>query len=432
MRLASQEPQATKGGLGFSPEKTTDLLGGIAKSLEEFAASIRSHAEQYELAEVENRKARDLFVGMVAHELRTPVVALRSRLELLAKEVGTTDGHKMVEQLLESCDDLVQISSDLLDFQKIEAGALSLHMGPFIPRVLLTRITEDQHAISESLKTQFDLRIDGKASEWRMGDRYRLLQILSNVLGNAQKFSDGAEVKLIADFRSSDSVAFTIADSGPGMTPEELSTIFHPYRQLAQGQSSALLGTGLGLVVVQHLVDLMDGEIEVESTPGIGTSFKITLPLAVCPAPDQTTEQTRRLHQDLSLDLTGKVLLHVDDDKLQGDLLVELLRRTGVRMLRASSVEAAMAILARRPCDFLISDLYMQDGTGLEVVGQLRRLQNQGRQGQAKVLLVSASIPDHVRQSLEDLSVDLVVTKPLRKKTLFEFLSEPSGNVAHP
>ena len=114
-------------GASFSDpntDKTTNLLGGIAQTLEEFAASIRSHAEQYELAEVENRRARDLFVGMVAHELRTPVVALRSRLELLTQEVSSLGGQRMIEQLLESCDDLVQISSDLLDFRRSKLARL--------------------------------------------------------------------------------------------------------------------------------------------------------------------------------------------------------------------------------------------------------------------------------------------------------------------
>lgn len=401
-------------------EKTVDLFSGIAKNLEDLAASIRLHSEQFQQEEVENRRARDLFVGMVAHELRTPVVALRSRLELLGHEVTTDAGNKMVEQLLESCDDLVQISSDLLDFQKIEAGALAVHQAPFIPRMMLNRITQDQTAISESFKTRFDLHVEGQASQWRLGDRHRLLQILANILGNAQKFAQGGNVRLLADFRSPEQIVFTVQDSGPGMTPEEVSVMFHPYRQLPTGQSSS--GTGLGLVVVQHLVDLMDGEIKVDSVKGEGTSFHVTLPIACCASPDTVEEQKPKESQSLTLDLTGKVLLHVDDDNLQGDLLVEILRKTGVRILRAHMVEEAMSIIAQRRCDFVISDLYLPDGTGLEVIDFFRRQQQKGNQSACPIMLVSASIPEQIRDTLVELQVDRVVIKPLRRKVLIDFL----------
>lgn len=416
------EGEASGSGPQGASDKTTDMLEGIADSLDSFATTIRSHAEQYEADEVENRRARDLFVGMVAHELRTPVVALRSRLELLAREVTTEAGSKMVEQLLESCDDLVQISSDLLDFQKIEAGELSLHQAPFIPRLMLNRIAQDQTAISKNFKTRFDVQVLGLARHWRLGDRHRLLQILSNVLGNAQKHSEGGDVTLIADFQSPDCVVFTIKDTGPGMTPEEVEIIFAPYRQLPAGQSSTT-GTGLGLVVVQHLVDLMDGEIIVKSVKGEGTSFQITLPMALCAPPDGITAHINTGTPAPALDLNGLTLLHVDDDKLQGDLLTALLKNTGIHVFRMHSVEAAITFLSHRRCDFLICDLYLPDGTGQDVISFLRRQEKKGTHPSGRVMLVSAAIPETERDSLAALHIDQIVIKPLRRKALYDFLS---------
>lgn len=219
-------------------------------------------------------KAKDTFLATVSHELRTPLTSLVTgvRLLRLSGADATDVGSRTLETMERSSQVLMDVISDVLDFSKMQSGAMTLEPKPFAPAELLGELRTIIAPRLEAKGVRFSVRCDyDRTLRWNQ-DARRLRQVLLNLLGNAAKFTEQGEVRLTS-WIDGDRLYFSVADSGPGVAEEQRASIFEPFVQLRSNHEPSIAGTGLGLSISQSLTRLMGGQISVESKPGRGARF---------------------------------------------------------------------------------------------------------------------------------------------------------------
>ena len=234
--------------------------------------------------EAEVEKLKSTFVAIVSHELRTPLSAILGYSEMFKEAVYGPMNEKqvnMAERIMKNTTRLLGLINDLLDQAQMEAGKLTIHMGPVNPAELL----EALHGLLDKTAADKNIRltseIDPNLPDTLNGDAARLQQILVNLVNNAIKFTDQGSIR-VRLFRPNESKwGIAVSDTGAGIPQSELTYIFDTFRQVDSGTTRVHGGFGLGLSIVKQLVNIMNGEIEVQSILGEGTTFIITLPLAI-------------------------------------------------------------------------------------------------------------------------------------------------------
>ncbi len=249
--------------------------------------SVADVTDQYhyeaELKEARDRAeqanaAKSQFLANMSHEIRTPLNGVLGMAEVLHDSLNDPDKRHMAAAIRDSGEILLSILNDLLDMAKIESGKLSLEMRPFRPSDLAERIDSLYSTQADQKGLAFDVMVSSGAWRKRLGDAHRVQQVLQNLVSNALKFTAKGEVRLLLSDQD-DTLIIEVQDTGIGMTPEQVSRIFDEFSQADNSVTRRFGGTGLGMSIVRHLVDMMQGRIEVESKPDVGTKVRVRLPL---------------------------------------------------------------------------------------------------------------------------------------------------------
>jgi len=266
-----------------------DMLGHLQASQEELRKiNVSLDTRLGELAETnvalfESNRLKGEFIANVSHELRTPLVSIIGFAELLADfgDKPPTDNSRLLRyagNILTSGRMLLDIINDLLDLAKIEAGKLELHIVEFNPQTLCTALIDFVTPLADKKDLRLSLNLRDKLPEMS-SDAGRLKQILYNLLSNAIKFTpQEGSISLSVDALDGDMVSFTVADSGPGISPEEQEIIFDKFRQIDSSVTRQYSGTGLGLAITRELAAMLGGSISMESEMGKGSTFSVRLP----------------------------------------------------------------------------------------------------------------------------------------------------------
>jgi PAS domain S-box-containing protein len=296
-------------------------------------------------------EAKSRFLATVSHEVRTPLNGVLGMADLLRDTPLTAEQTTYVSAIRTSGEALLSLIDEILDFSRIEAGKAGIAEGPF-----------DLHAMAEGVVELLAPRAQGKDLEIALdiaavtprevvGDGARVRQILINLAGNAVKFTEagGVSLAVAADEKG---VTFAVADTGPGIRPERLESIFEEFEQAEGGAPAG--GAGLGLAISRRLAEQMGGALGATSTPGEGSVFTLRLPLrpAVGGAPNPPPD----------FDLAGKAALVASGGPYEGRLLAERLRDIGVDAVLTTDAPDAVAALAARAFDIAIVDC----GLGLD------------------------------------------------------------------
>jgi two-component system sensor histidine kinase/response regulator len=362
--------------------------------------------------------AKGEFVANMSHEIRTPLNAIIGFSELVLKTALSPKQDDYIQKIHASGRSLLRIINDILDFSKIEAGRLEIEQTDFSLDEVLTNITTVslQKARNKRLEVLFNLAPE--IPRRLIGDPQRLGQVLINLLGNAVKFTERGEVELTVDLveRSRDEVKlrFAVRDTGIGMSREQRVKLFHPFTQADGSTTRRFGGTGLGLSISKRLVELMGGEIFVESEPGRGSTFSFTA--RVRQAPD---ENGRIVVPGV---LNGLRVLVVDDNPMTCNVLKSILDELPVVTETVGGAAAAIAAIkgqdAHAPYRLVLMDWHMPDLDGVEAI---RRIKGDGTlRNMPGIILITGCGGGEIQSEALGAGADDVLFKPLTPSTLYD------------
>jgi len=396
------------------------------KSREEALAAAKQAAEDARdtaerdrsLAEAANQ-AKSTFLATMSHEMRTPLNGVLGMMEVLAHQNLDRPQRRMIATMRDSAQDLLRIIDDVLDFSKIEAGRLELEETEFSLSELVSGIVTvfDHQATAKGLEIHTEI-IPG-ASDALSGDPIRVRQILFNLVSNAVKFTERGKISIRAAIEpigvQKRRLMLTVSDTGIGLTETQCRRLFQPFTQADSSTTRRFGGSGLGLSIVRRLVQLMEGDVSVESEMGAGSIFTVTLTLRAAPI----GEAARMSAQPRSF--SGMVIprknvlraLVVDDHAVNREVLVRQLDILGIVADTANDGAAALAAWERgRYCTVLL-DLHMPEMDGYELVRQIRAAEEAGRTPKTQIIAVTANaLADEAQRSLA-AGMDGYVTKPV-------------------
>lgn len=385
-----------------------------------------ARAEALDIARQANT-TKSNFLAKMSHEMRTPLNGVLGIAEVLDRQITDEDQRRMVKVLHDSGSLLLGIINDLLDMTKIEADQLELESVAFDIGDVSQRVEAVHTLRAAEKRLSLAVHVIGDSSVPRMGDPYRLLQILHNLIGNAVKFTDQGSVTVAIDCNAADRICVSVTDTGIGMTPQGIAAVFDDFGQADSTIARRFGGTGLGMPIVKRLVSMMNGEIRLNSTFGEGTAVVVDLPL---PMADPMALVAPGGAEPAPLpDLSHLRILAADDNRTNRMILGTMLGQLGVSAVLEPDGHAAIRAFDAEPFDVVILDISMPDIDGIEVMHALRqRLAGTPRQEQPEILAFTANAMAHQVEAYLQAGFDACLTKPLQLQKLATVLQRISAS----
>ncbi|HEU0076327.1 MAG TPA: histidine kinase N-terminal 7TM domain-containing protein, partial [Longimicrobiaceae bacterium] len=330
----------------------------VLRDVSERARVEQALQEAKDAAEAANR-TKSQFLANVSHELRTPLSGILGSCEILVEEAATPP--EMVpdlERIRASGYELLRLIDELLDLAKMEAGRIELSPEPFEVAVLVREVAETVRPLAERKEVALDTAVAPDPG-WVLADRVRLRQVLLNLVANAVKFTERGTVRVEARCEGAAGetgvAVFRVRDTGIGITPEQIERLFQPFVQADASTTRRYGGTGLGLAIAERFCRLMGGSIAVESVPGAGSTFTVTLPvrrIAVAPAEAAPAAAPG----------TGAAtVLVVDDDVMIRDAIARILRADGLRVVTGGTGADLLRLAREHAPDLVTLDAMLPD-----------------------------------------------------------------------
>ncbi|WP_202844319.1 sensor histidine kinase [Luteimonas saliphila] len=367
--------------------------------------------EKRELAE-QASLAKTRFLATLGHEVRTPMTGVLGMSELLASTDLDARQRGHVESIRRAGEHLLRLVNDALDLARIEADRLELDEQPFDLHALIRETVEFCRPLAQQRGLAFDSTIADGVPRWVLGDVGRVRQILLNLLGNAVKFTERGSVTLKAEPRRAAGVCLTVRDTGPGLNEEQKQRLFRRFEQAEGARTTARYGgSGLGLAISQELAAAMGGRIDIDSTPGVGTSFLVELPLQAVRAPAGAGIERLARADRLSL-------LLVEDDATIAEVVAGLLEGQGHRVVHVAHGLAALSEIAAQSFDAALLDLDLPGIDGLTLAQLMRQ------KGFSQPLIaVTARADGEAEAATQQAGFDAFVRKPVTGAMLAEALA---------
>ncbi len=377
-------------------------------------------------AQAANRRAEEatamksMFLANMSHEIRTPMNAVIGMAYLALKTPLTEKQRDYINKIHNAGTSLLGVINDILDFSKIEAGRLDIESVDFDLDDVIASVTSITAQKAQDKGLEFLAEVESSVPQNLVGDPLRLGQVIANLMNNSIKFTERGDVylkvELLEQVGERANLRFSVKDTGIGMTPEQAARLFQPFSQADMSTTRKHGGTGLGLTICRRLVELMGGEIWLESEPGVGSTFLFTVSVGVASGPARSRVMPAQL-QAVSA-------LVADDNPAARDILVHALDGILARVDAVSSGEEAIAAVEQhdsgRPYDVIFMDWRMPGMDGIQAARLIK--ENTELKKHPAVVLVTAFGREDVHEEAERLHIDGFLLKPVTTSMLVDTL----------
>ena len=424
-------------------DKYGDMIGYILtlKDMTAITKAMDSLRDAKAQAEA-NNLAKSTFLANMSHEIRTPLNAVVGFSELLLKSNLSPEDKDSVEDILTSSHNLLAIINDVLDISKIESGRMELSEEPYE----IKSVINDAYLITDTLARKknlsFAMEMDGSIPMKLHGDAVRIRGVLVNILNNAVKYTPTGSVTLKGELlQIRDDIAtlrFEIKDTGIGIKKEDLPKLFDSFLRVDKSKNSGIEGTGLGLAIVKGFVELMGGEITVESEYGEGTVFAVTIPQKIVDATpigtiSTKTDAARKGSSIGDIKYKGVKVLAVDDNGVNLKLISNVLRRYEMEVTTAKSGPESIALCKEGQYDVVLMDQMMPGMDGIEAMKQIRAVSDHyAAGGKCVIIALTANAIMGVREELLTEGFDDYLSKPInfpQMEEVFNHYLEPNSEI---
>ncbi|MBP0021849.1 MAG: response regulator [Cyanobacteria bacterium SBLK] len=406
-------------------EKVKERTAQLAESIE-MAEKARHKAEAA-------NRAKSIFLSNMSHELRTPLNAILGFTQVIERDRDLDSKHREHLKIISrSGEHLLELINDVLEMSKIEAGRTTLNIESFDLYHLLDCLFKLLQLQAANKKLSFQMQRSPDIPQYIQGDRGKLRQILINLLGNAIKFTEKGEVRLSVTSHQLltpsliHHLKFEVRDTGPGIGSEELDVLFKPFVQTETGRSSRE-GTGLGLPIGRQFLQLMGGDLKVESQVGRGTRFYFTIPLRETTAEAIKPETTRKTAIALASGQSYRMI--IADDKWENRLVLrQILEPLNIEIQEAENGKDAIALWETWQPDLIWMDMRMPIADGYEATRIIRdREALEGNRKRVAIVAVTASAFESEKANVLAAGCDDFIRKPFRIEELCDRMSKHLG-----
>jgi len=412
-----------------------ELLSEVAQTTSDLQTTMDALEErniELDLARknaLKSSQAKSEFLASISHEIRTPMNGIIGFARLLGKtELNSTQADQL-RAINDSAENLMSIINDVLDFSKLESGRIIYHAQPFRLRMMIKSLLKMFTPEAREKHLELIGMVYDDVPDHVVGDAMRVRQVLTNLVGNAIKFTAQGKVTLRVMLdgepdSTDERLCFSIQDTGIGLQPECLENLFQAFTQADSSTQRVYGGTGLGLSISKRLVEDMNGTIGAESEPGKGSTFWFSLPLVVASEsevepvyePLSAHFTSRQLSKESNTTLKGLRVLVADDNEINLHLAESVLASHEARVWRAEDGFQALQQAASTVFDIILMDVHMPGMTGLEAAKQIRY--GEGPNAATPIIAVTADALANNHRQVFDAGMDEVVIKPVDEQQL--------------
>jgi signal transduction histidine kinase/ligand-binding sensor domain-containing protein/CheY-like chemotaxis protein/HPt (histidine-containing phosphotransfer) domain-containing protein len=417
-------------GYALASLRSNRLLAQKVKALttaEKALTEANLEAQRLAIEAEQANRAKSEFIATMSHEIRTPIHGVVGMAEVLSRSALDRDQAEKVETIRKSGETLLDLINDVLDFSKIEARKISIEEAPFD----LERFADDTRAFfSSSAKEKglsFEVSWDPRLPRYVRGDQLRLRQVLLNIIGNAIKFTETGGVRVsfeaVPDSAApggSAEIRFRVVDTGIGIAKERQAELFRPFTQADQSTTRRYGGTGLGLSISKSYVELMGGNLLLESEEGKGATLMFALVLHLSTEAEVTGAEMRRPRP---FSLAGIEILVVDDDDVNRKVATSFLSELGAKSAEAASGAGAIEELRRRSYDLVLVDCLMPVMDGFETARRIRDPGSGASDPGVPIIAMTAKSQPEDRLRCKAAGMDDCLVKPFSIRQLGEAIS---------
>ncbi|AWK03272.1 hybrid sensor histidine kinase/response regulator [Flavobacterium crocinum] len=376
------------------------------------------YKKQLEIANFKTKnllKSREQLISTVSHDLKTPLSTIVGYSELLGNSDVNTKQSYFIKNIKNSSEYITQLVQDLLDFSKIEAGKITIEKVPFLLPEIIEDVAVNIQSVYKQKNIDLIINVDEKFQKRIVGDPFRLKQILSNIIGNAYKFTEEGHIRVAAYANEEDTFTISIQDTGIGIERENQKLVFEEFAQANENIEKKYGGTGLGLSICQKIISILGGTLSLDSIFGKGSTFTIQLPLLF----DESQPNSLNEVKSKTIKNTKKqTFIVVDDDINLLNLTSGVLRQEQHQVYSFTNPLKALETIQNTPFDFVISDIQMPEIDGFMFLEKLKELPETIFKNQPVIALTGRTDLD--LSVYKDAGFTTVVKKPYSPKILLE------------